>query len=258
MCIGKRRRRVKLPVDFRTFFLYNRSMEKNKLKDRQKEIVSAILDYLENTGYPPSVRDLVEDTSMTSTSVVSYHLKRLVEMGWLERDKNSARGLRLLRGLNGELLTDEGSFQETASMPSPSMVSIPLMGHIVASEPLYVPESGFSAYGSEDDLSIGVDMLPPGETGKDLYALIVDGDSMIDSYIADGDVVVIKPVTSIKNGDMAAVWIEDDNETTLKHVYNEGSHIRLQPANPSVPPITITDPEKVLIKGKVVMVVRTH
>ena len=79
---------------------------------------------------------------------------------------------------------------------------------------------------------------------------------MIDAMINDGDRVVFRQVSDARNGDMVAVWLSDDEETTLKYYYNEGDRVRLQPANPTMDPIYIDNPAQVHIMGKVVMVIR--
>jgi repressor LexA len=89
-----------------------------------------------------------------------------------------------------------------------------------------------------------------------LFALHVQGDSMIDAMINDGDIVVLKPAQEARNGEMVAVWLSDKNETTLKYFYKEKEGYRLQPANPTMKPIMIKKSEPLEIKGKVVMVIR--
>ena len=89
-----------------------------------------------------------------------------------------------------------------------------------------------------------------------LYALQVKGDSMVDAMVGDGDIVVMKNELEWHNGDMVAVWLSDLEETTLKHIYQEGSRIRLQPANPTMGPIYIDNPEGLQVQGKVMLVVR--
>jgi repressor LexA len=98
-------------------------------------------------------------------------------------------------------------------------------------------------------------MLPSKEKGENLYALEVQGDSMIDAMVNDGDYVIMRPTQTARNGEMVAVWLNND-ETTLKYFYLENGRVRLQPANPTMKPIYIEDPTTVQIQGKVVMVVR--
>jgi repressor LexA len=96
-----------------------------------------------------------------------------------------------------------------------------------------------------------------GKTPPDqVYALNVTGNSMIDAMISDGDVVLLRRQQTADNGDMVAVWLSDDNETTLKYFYNEGSRVRLQPANPEMDPIYV-DPAQVEIQGRVLAVMRS-
>jgi repressor LexA len=98
--------------------------------------------------------------------------------------------------------------------------------------------------------------MPAKEKGKDLFALQVQGDSMIDAMINDGDIVILKPAQDARNGDMVAVWLSERSETTLKYFYKEKDGFRLQPANPAFKPIMIKKNEALDIKGKVVMVIR--
>ncbi|HNM37382.1 MAG TPA: S24 family peptidase, partial [Anaerolineales bacterium] len=109
---------------------------------------------------------------------------------------------------------------------------------------------------AEDTVDIATSLMPSKEKGKDLFALHVQGDSMIDAMINDGDIVVLKPAQEARNGEMVAVWLSDKNETTLKYFYKEKDGYRLQPANPTMKPIMVKKNEPLEIKGKVVMVIR--
>ena len=99
-------------------------------------------------------------------------------------------------------------------------------------------------------------LMPAKEKGKDLFALQVQGESMIDAMVNDGDIVILKPTQEARNGDMVAVWLSDRNETTLKFFFKEKDKYRLQPANPTMKPIYVDKGEALEIKGKVVMVIR--
>jgi len=101
-------------------------------------------------------------------------------------------------------------------------------------------------------------LLPSKEKGNDLYALEVQGDSMIDAMVNDGDIVIMKTAQGkeTRNGEMVAVWLDNNDETTLKYYYQEKNRIRLQPANPTMAPIYIDNPQQVRVLGKVVMVIR--
>ena len=94
------------------------------------------------------------------------------------------------------------------------------------------------------------------EKGKELFALEVQGDSMVDAMVNDGDIVVMKRAQDATNGEMVAVWLTDRDETTLKYFYKENGRIRLQPANPTMQPIFVDNPRAVQVQGKVLMVIR--
>lgn len=132
------------------------------------------------------------------------------------------------------------------------LIRIPLRGNIGASLPLESVLSDFEAYDEEDAIEIGASMV----SGRidELFALRVDGDSMIDAMVNDGDIVIMQHQQTAKNGDMVAVWLEGDT-MTLKYFYYDGDQIRLQPANPTMDPIFVS-PKDVQVQGKVMMVLR--
>lgn len=123
------------------------------------------------------------------------------------------------------------------------------MGTIAAGTPIITNTSGYTA---DDVVEVSSAMLPD---AKDLFALRVKGDSMIDAMVNDGDLVIMKSQKLARNGEMVAVWLEDEESTTLKYFYHEGEQIRLQPANPTMSPIYV-NPASVQIQGRVVMVLR--
>jgi repressor LexA len=124
------------------------------------------------------------------------------------------------------------------------------MGRIVAGEPIPAPDDPAAYAGETVDLAL--DMLPDTE---DVYALQVQGDSMIDALVNSGDIVLLKYQQEARNGDMVAAFLRDQHETTLKHFYLEGSRVRLQPANPTMDPI-FEPASNVEIQGRVIMVLR--
>jgi repressor LexA len=210
------------------------------LSERQQRILAFLGDYIEENGYPPSIREIGAAAGISSTSVVSYNLRRLEEYGYISRDREVSRGLKLTGETPALLMSD-------------SIVRIPLLGRIAAGEPLPVPASDFSLTGDETvELTRGILGDP-----KELYALRVKGNSMIDALVNDGDIVIMRHQQRVENGEMAAVWLRDREEVTLKRFYqDESGGVRLQPANPSMRPIYVEDPRKVEVQGKVVMVIR--
>jgi len=208
----------------------------SELSDRQKRILETIREFTAENGYPPTIRQLGEAAGISSTSVVSYNLAILQRKGYLSRDREVSRGLRLAE----EAETD--------------IVSIPLLGAIAAGEPIPVPEGDFSQVEMEH-IALTRDMV--GGQPDNVYALQVRGYSMIDALINDGDVVIMRHQQSAENGDMVAAWLKDEKATTLKRFYweKERTRIRLQPANPTMEPIYV-HPGNLEIQGKVIGVIR--
>lgn len=218
------------------------------LGERHKKILKFLKKFQDENGFPPSIREIGENTNISSTSVVNYYLNQLEEMKFIERENNVSRGIRLIK-------TVEGNLQKAAQSIA-EMFTVPVVGRIVAGEPVPVPSSDFSYYDQETGIDIARSLLPLKEKTEDLFALEVQGDSMIDAMVNDGDIVVMRPITQAENGEMVAVWLSDRDETTLKYFFREGSHIRLQPANPLMKPIIIDNPAHVQVQGKVVLVIR--
>ena len=164
----------------------------------------------------------------------------LEERGYISRDREVSRGLKLTSAARAQVAPQ-------------AVVRLPLLGRIVAGEPIPVPASDFALMGDET-IELTRDILGGAEG---LYALQVEGNSMIDALVYDGDVVVMRYQGQVENGEMAAVWLKDREEVTLKHFYQEeGGRVRLQPANPTMRPIYVDDPRQVEVQGKVVMVIR--
>ena len=218
------------------------------LGERHKKILKFLENFQAEKGYPPSIREIGENTNISSTSVVNYYLNQLEEMHYIERESNVSRGIRLLRTLEGKLLN--------AALKIADMFTVPVVGRIVAGEPVPIPQSDFNYYDQETGIDLARSLLPPREKTEDLFALEVQGDSMIDAMVNDGDIVIMRPVTQAQNGEMVAVWLSDKEETTLKYFYLENGKVRLQPANPAMKPIIIDDPAQVRVQGKVVLVIR--
>jgi repressor LexA len=225
------------------------------LSERQKKILEVIERFQEQYGYPPSIREICDKASISSTSVVNYYLEQLEEMQYIQRDRRVSRGVRVTRPLE-ELAGAVGGQIRQAARVVNDLLHIPMLGRIAAGQPLLIPSSDFGYYDPESRVDIARSQLPPREKGENLFALEVQGDSMIDAMVNDGDIVIMKPANEARNGEMVAIWLRDRDETTLKYFYLENGRVRLQPANPTMQPIFIDDPSNVEIKGKVVMVIR--
>ena len=220
--------------------------EVEKLSKRQKGMLNYIKESIQGDGRPPTIREIGEAVDISSTSVVNYNLTKLVEKGFVSRDKEVSRGLRL---------TDKASEMfGLVSEAVQGLVRIPMAGTIVASEPVEVGHDNFATYDEEDAVELSSSMLNVNKT-DDLFALKVSGDSMIDAMVNDGDIVIMRQQTTARNGEMVAVWLTPSDTTTLKYFYNEGERVRLQPANPVMDPIYVR-PSDVRVQGKVMMVLR--
>ena len=211
---------------------------RKKIPLRRQQILNFIQEFIQDYGLPPTVRDIQKACNISSTSVVDYNLRLLDRDGYLNRRPEVARGI--------ELLDESG--QPVSSAPKVSIV-----GSIAAGLPLPVFSSEGSATAAEfDTVEVAPDL--PRRHGK-LYALQVKGTSMIDALIDDGDVVIIKPVLQAENGDTVVAWLKQEEEATLKKFYQEGSQVRLQPANSQMGPIYCAA-SNVEIRGKVVAIIR--
>ena len=205
---------------------------------RRQRILAFLQEFYSDNNIPPTVRDIQRACEISSTSVVDYNLEKLREAGYINRRQDVARGI--------EILDQEGE-------PISNAPRVQIMGLIAAGAPIpawSVEESEASR--EFDTVEISPELLR--QHGK-LFALRVNGTSMIDALIDDGDVVIIKPSSVANNGEMVVAWLKEEEETTLKKFYAEGSQVRLQPANSTMEPI-YSPAENVEVHGKVVSVIR--
>ena len=226
-----------------------------KLKERHKQVLDVIQEYSEKHGYAPSYREICARTDITSTSMVNYYLEQLEEMGYIERVENISRSLQIKETAQDKVNQVIGNVKQAVEEISHSL-TIPIVGRIVASEPVPIPETDFSLFDAESNIQVPESLIPFNMQKENLFALEVDGDSMIDAMFNDGDVIIMKPTREARNGEMVAVRIKDQNETTLKHFFHEGDRVRLQPANPTMDPIYIDSSSDIEVQGSVVLVIR--
>lgn len=224
-----------------------------KLSERQKKMLAYIESCYKDTGYPPTIREIGMAVNIASTSVVNYNLNKLEQADYIKREKKVSRGLRLLKTINNEnfaevnlrLVDDQRDY-----------VSVPMVGQIVASEPVPIPGDDFGTFYDPDDvLELPTRLLGKQSKDGEIFALRVNGESMIDALVNHNDIVILQRQQTAKNGDMVAVWLTDNNETTLKYFYHEGQQVRLQPANAAMSAIYV-DARQVEVQGKVLAVLR--
>jgi repressor LexA len=205
------------------------------ISDRQRRMLAYIQEFIQEHGYPPTIREIGRRLGISSTSVVNYNLNKLKTAGYLDRDGQVSRGLKLRPTL--ESLA--------------AALRIPVLGTIAAGQPIPVLDER-SVETADDWLEVTQDIVRKHEH---LFALHVKGNSMIDALIHDGDIVVMEHADAADSGEMVAAWIKDRQETTLKRLYHENGKVRLQPANPTLQPL-IYDADNVEVQGKVVAVIR--
>ena len=208
-----------------------------KLSERQQAILDFISQFLDENDYPPTIRDIQHELGISSTSVVDYNLKVLEERSYIRRNRNISRGIEIVG----------------RSASRPSTVEVPVIGSIAAGQPIPFPGD---LEGSElaEIIELSHDLAPDG--GNNLFGLRVRGHSMVDALISDGDIVILKRQETCENGETVAVWLEAEEETTLKTFYLEGAQVRLQPQNVTMEPI-YTSVDNVRVQGKLVSVVRS-
>ena len=191
--------------------------------ENQQRILDYIKREIDSKGYPPSVREICAAVGLKSTSTVHAHLNHLEEQGLIRRDPTKPRALEVTDGTQAR-----GR-------------SVPLVGRVTAGMPILAVEN------IEDYL-----MLPQSMVGRDeIFCLRVQGESMIDMGILDGDIAVLRRQQSADNGDVVVALVED--EATLKRIFYEKGHVRLQPENRTMDPIIVPDAQ---VLGKLVALVR--
>ncbi len=188
-----------------------------EMSPRQKEILDFMRSSLDQRGVVPSYREIGAALGIGSTNAVSDHIKALMRKGYIERvgDPGRPRSLRLTP-------------QATGTLDDDSVVGVPVLGRIAAGQPLLAEQN------YEGTIRVDSNMLPP---GGQVFALVVNGDSMIEDGIHSGDYLFVRQKNDARNGDIAVVMVE--GEATVKRFFREGSRIRLQPANAAMSPIYV-------------------
>ncbi|NLC67114.1 MAG: transcriptional repressor LexA [Clostridium sp.] len=191
------------------------------LKQRQMLTYEYLLTFINEHGYPPSVREICKALDIKSTSTVHAHLVKLEEEGMILRDPTKPRALKIPELIN-----------------RPEMLDIPVVGRITAGEPILAHEN------IEEYFQLPMNYV---KHDNDLFMLKIIGESMIEAGVYDGDLAIIERVNSADNGEIVVALIE--SEATIKRFFKEKDHIRLQPENSSMEPILVPSCE---ILGKLV------
>ncbi len=196
-------------------------------QDFRREVLRFVEGFVKENGYPPTYDEIRESVGLSSKSHVDYYLDALEEDGLIERSPRTPRGLRLV-GL------------------APATFEIKVEGSIAAGSPVELA----------DQPGLGIVITPDiADPRKELFALQVQGQSMVDDLVGDGDLLVVERCQEARWGQMAVVHLRDRNEATLKRFYPEGKRVRLQPAHPTLPPFYVSSKD-VEIQGRVVAIIR--
>lgn len=202
-----------------------------KLNDQEAEMLKFISDFTRTNSYPPSVRDIQQGLGYKSTSTVHNYLERLSEKGAINKSSGKSRSLR-----PGDLTPEQKNY-----------ATIPLVGRVTAGIPILAVEN------IEGYLDFPLVKRSYRESPGSLFALHVQGDSMIEAGILNGDIIVVQKEDVAENGEIVVALIDDC--ATVKAFYKENGHFRLQPRNSAMEPIIVDD---CTILGKVISVMRFY
>ena len=213
-----------------------------ELTTRQKQILRYITKQIQTNGYAPSVREIGRAVGLSSTATVHCYLKKLEELGYIRKENQKGRTLRVLKK-EEDLYNPKriGKEPSKAFYNKKEMVDVPVVGKITAGSPILAVEN------ITDTLPIPNDFVGNSQS----FMLVVSGESMIEAGILDGDLILVRRQNVAENGEIIVALIDD--EATVKTFYKEKDHIRLQPENSTMDPIIVPDCK---ILGKVIGVFR--
>ncbi len=213
---------------------------KKKLSDKQQQILDFVNKQVEETGYPPSVREICSAVGFKSTSTVHGYLEKLKKNGLIMKDPTKPRALKVIGGGSKTSRKDNDTLKDYYSRRE--LVDVPIVGKVTAGLPILAVEN------IEDTFPLPADFVQ----NSTAFMLRVQGDSMIEAGILDKDLVLVKQQSTAINGDIVVALIGD--EATVKTFYKEKDHVRLQPQNSYMDPIIVR--EDLSILGKVIGVFR--
>jgi len=211
---------------------------KKQLTDRQNEILIFIKEFVRENGYPPTLREIGSRFQISSTFGVKRHLDALKKKGYVVIERNASRGIRIIHN-------DEYFDEDTIRVGDEFFNKIPIVGRVAAGSPILAIEN------IEGSIIIDPTFIKKTE---DAFALRVQGDSMINAGIFQGDLVIVSPDDKGKSGDIIVAMLDD--EVTVKTLNVKKNKIVLSPENDNYNPITIEDKNSFTIIGKVKGVVR--
>jgi len=207
------------------------------LPKKKQEILDFLKTYIQKNGYAPTLSEIAKKLRVSSLATIHEHMQFLEDNGFIKRRGN-------VRSRDLEIVGADSTSNVGEAYVDGATASVPLLGLITAGSPIEAIEN------QETEIPVPVEIT----RGKQCYILKVKGDSMIESLIADGDLVVVEKTEYAKNGDMV-VAVLDDGTATLKKFYKEKQYVRLQPANKKYKPIMA---KNILIRGRVIGIIRKY
>lgn len=202
------------------------------LTPRQRSVLAFIEEQIDRQGYAPTIREIGLHLGIASTNGVNDHLKALEKKGYVQRQDQKSRALKVLRSLSAAPAADEADTPaDWIPLADDDLVEIPLLGRVAAGVPILAQEN------CEDTVRVSSFLLGRGAHAQRVFALRVVGESMIDDGIHDGDFLFVKKQASARAGEIVVAMIE--GEATVKRFFPEGDRIRFQPANARMEPIFV-------------------
>lgn len=209
-----------------------------ELTERQESILNFIKQYVQQNGYPPTLREIGRNFGISSTFGVKRHLEALVKKGFLNIESNASRGITLVRNESDFLSPFSSSGDEL-------FIRLPVVGRVAAGSPILAIEN------IESTMVIDSSYL---KNAENVFALRVHGDSMINAGIKEGDLVIVSPEENSRSGDIVVALLDD--EATVKRLQVKGKEVTLIPENENYNPIVVKNKESFKIIGKIKGVVR--
>jgi repressor LexA len=220
------------------------------LSERQQSILGFLQEYIRLHRFSPTMREIAREVGISSTSVVKYNLDILERAGQIERDPEVSRGIRLVPSPMDHQPWDRQSVDRYQVNHRPELFQAPILGRLAANVPIPIPDGNLASSTYAASIELPRDLV--GDS-RDVYALEVEGDSLADALVGDGDIVLIQHLARVS--DLAAVWLRDRAQTALGRFYLEGAQVHLHPDNPLLNPAS-HPAHNVVVMGKVVCVLR--
>ena len=213
-------------------------ISKEDLPTKQREVLEALLTFIDDNGYPPSIQQLCGLCGVSSTSTIHFHLSALKKKGLIDWNPAEKRAITVREDLRD-------AFKAGVQLASEKKQGVlPMLGRIAAGSPLQTLQD------TVERIDLSEDLCPPG-----CYALKVRGSSMIEDHIMDEDIIIVNPEARVREGEVVVALVEGETATLKRFFKEKDGMIRLQPANAEMEPIFSRD---VQIQGRVEAIIRRY